>query len=97
MRASRPVHASASRRLLRSTRRSGFGGLRSMPHWRAPVRGVRLVPFRARESLAQPPLYVETAAKPRFAKACAALAADPWLQTDESVLLERLRRRGGVQ
>ena len=68
-----------------------------MPHWRALVRGVRLVSFQAREPLAQPPLCIETAAKLRFAKACAALAADPWFQTDESVLLERLRRRGGVQ
>jgi tetratricopeptide (TPR) repeat protein len=39
----------------------------------------------------------ETAAGPWFAKAYAALSADPWLKANESVRLERLRRRGGVQ
>ena len=39
----------------------------------------------------------ETAARPWFAKAYAALSAEPWLQANEPARLERLRQRGGVQ
>jgi hypothetical protein len=54
MRAWRPVHASAGRKVPRSIQRGSDGGLRSTPHWHALVRGVRLDPYRMRETLARP-------------------------------------------
>ena len=58
MRALRPVHASAGRKVRRSIQRASDGGLRLTPHWRVPVRGARLDPYRGRETLARPALCV---------------------------------------
>ena len=81
-----------------------------LPLMKAAVDGRAPVLRRKAEAAAEPSGYVyeemaeielarenETAARPWFAKAYAALSAEPWLQANESARLERLRQRGGVQ